>query len=272
VDVAEHLSRIPAQPVAALLVLRLIENPDTSPAELGRLVEMDPALSARVMRLANSPHSGVRSGVRSAQRAVLQLGFSTVRAIVASAATGLLAESADLGPDGNWLHSVAVAASASIAAELFGVPSNEAFSAGLLHDTGSLVLHRTNPTLYAEVVQIAMASSEPKALLDAELEAFGTTHPDAGADALDAWQFPRSFVDAVRNHHGAIDAVRPLTQAVILGQAIAHEIEPVELGEVTVRLDRVLAMAGLPAKLQKSLIVRARAELDSIANFLGQTR
>ena len=64
-DIASHLSRMPAQPFAATLILRLVDDPDASPAQLARLVEMDPVLSARVMRLANSPHYRVRTGVTS---------------------------------------------------------------------------------------------------------------------------------------------------------------------------------------------------------------
>src|SRR5271170_7424617 len=91
IDVAELLTRFPAQPLAARLILRLVEDPDASPAQLARLIEMDPALSARVMRLANSPHYAVHDGVHSAARAVILLGVSTVRGLAAAAASSLLA-------------------------------------------------------------------------------------------------------------------------------------------------------------------------------------
>lgn len=272
VDVAEQLSHLPAQPVAALLVIRLVEDPETSPAELGRLVEMDPALSARVMRLANSAHSGGHGAVRSAARAVLQLGFSTVKGIAAAAATSLLADNVDLGPPEHWVHAVATAAGASIAADVLGVPPSESFSAGLLHDVGSLVLHRCDRALYTSVVERAAAHPGSGGLDDAEREAFGMTHAEAGADALEIWQFPASFVDAVRRHHDPVSSVRPLGQAVILGGAIAALVEPVELGEHHARLEPTLAELGMSPTLGRALVSRTKQELEGIVSFLESAR
>jgi len=272
IDVAEMLSRLPAQPVAAMLVLRLAEDPDTSPAELGRLVEMDPALSARVMRLANSPHSGARGAVSSASRAVLQLGFSTVKGIAAAAATSLLGDDVDLGPPDHWIHAVAVAAGASAASELLGVPSNEAFSAGLLHDVGALVLHRFDPARYAQARADALRLTSAGALDHAERAAFGTAHADAGADALEIWRFPRSFVDAVRRHHAPPASGRPLAQAVVLGEAIAAQLEPLALGEDQPRLEATADALGLPTSACRTLTAQATKEMAAIASFLGASR
>src|SRR5579875_231639 len=141
IDLAEQLTRFPAQPLAARLVLRLIEDPEAGPAQLARLVEMDPALSARVMRLANAPHNSTHGGVRSAERAVILLGFETVRGLAAAAASSLLADTVDLGPLDYWAHTIAVAASTAVAGELLGLPENESFSAGLLHDIGTALFH-----------------------------------------------------------------------------------------------------------------------------------
>lgn len=270
VDVAEELSHLPAQPLAALAVLRLVEDPDASPADLGRLVETDPALCARVMRLANSPHSGARGAIRSASRAVLQLGFQTVKGVAAAAATSLLADEVDLGPTDHWVHAVAVAAGASAAAELLEVPVQEAFSAGLLHDVGALVLHRSDPAAFAAAR--AAARSGRTSLEVAEREAFSTTHADAGADALEIWQFPRSFVDAVRRHHEPVGTLRPLGQAVVLGEAVAARIEPVEIGEPHPALEPTLDALGLPAGASRNLVARARQRAGEVASFLDEAR
>lgn len=270
IDVAEELSRLPAQPLAALAVLRLVEDPETSPADLGRLVETDPALCARVMRLANSRHAGAHGAVRSASRAVLQLGFSTVKGVAAAAATSLLADEVDLGPVDHWVHAVAVASGAAAAAELLEVPAHEAFSAGLLHDVGALVLHRTDAARFAAVR--ARVHAGRASLDDAEREAFGTTHADAGADALEIWQFPRSFVDAVRRHHDPVSTLRPLGQAVVLGEAVAARIEPVALGEPQPQLGPTLEALALPGSSTRGLLARARDETAELAAFLGGAR
>ncbi|HVB06058.1 MAG TPA: HDOD domain-containing protein [Acidimicrobiales bacterium] len=264
IDVAAQLTNMPAQPFAAMLILRLVDDPDASPAQLARLVEMDPVLAARVMRLANSPATGVRSGVNSAARAVILLGFSAVRAIAAAAASCLLSEEVDLGPVDYWAHSVTVGAAASVAAEVLGVAQNESFSAGLLHDIGSALLHRADPARYVDI----SANRGTRTLGDAEREAFGVSHAEAGADALGLWHFPTSFVDAVATHHCSVSGASPLAQAVILGEALAERVEPVRRGENVLRLEDVLRDLGLSPALRPTLLSRTRSEIQGIRTFL----
>ncbi|MDA8291998.1 MAG: HDOD domain-containing protein [Actinomycetota bacterium] len=271
IDVAEELARLPAQPLAALAVLRLAEDPEASPADLGRLVETDPALCARVMRLANSHRSGAHGPIRSASRAVLQLGFQTVKGVAAAAATSLLADDVDLGPVDQWVHSVAVASGASAAAALVGVPEHEAFSAGLLHDVGALVLHRADPRTFARVRSEA-AGGTATSLAEAERAAFGTSHADAGADALEIWEFPGSFVDAVRRHHDPVATLRPLGQAVVLGEAVAAAVEPVDVGEPQPSLEATLEALGIPRGSARMLVAGARDATSEVAGFLGGSR
>jgi len=267
-NVDEQLARIPAQPIAATLILRLLEDPDASPSQLGRLVEMDPALSARVIRLANSPHNALRPEVGSAARAVIVLGYSTVRGIAAAAASSLLDENVNLGPQDHWAHSVSVAAGASVAAGVLGVGENEAFSAGLLHDIGSALLHGADPDRY----EAMFADVQPGMLDQAERAAFGTTHAEAGAAALELWQFPRSFVVAVRTHHEPVCKLDPLGQAVILGEALAEQLQPLSPAEAGPGLNDVIDELGLEASIRGLLIVRAQEEIKDISRFLESDR
>lgn len=264
-DISEQLTRIPAQPLAAKLLLRLIEDPEASPGQLARLVEMDPALSARVMRLANSPHYGVHDGVNSAARAVILLGFSTVRGVAAASATTLLTEGVDLGSADYWTHAMTVAAAASVAGDALGLPSNESFSAGLLHDVGADLFHHADPDQYDRV----LASPGPGALAEAETSAYGMTHAEAGAIALEEWHFPRAFVRAIRSHHDAVSSAPPLAQAIILGEAIANQIEPLGLAEGAPDLVGTMSSLGLPASLRVQLVDRARSSVAEIGDFFG---
>jgi putative nucleotidyltransferase with HDIG domain len=263
-DVAEQLTRMPAQPLAAMQIVRLVDNPDASPAELGRLIEMDPALSARVIRLANSPLYSVSTAVRSAARAVLLLGFTTVRGVAAAAASSLLTENPNLGPADYWAHSVSVAAASAVAAQVLGVAENEAFSAGLLHDVGAALLHGADPERYDEMI----AATEPATLADAESSVFGITHADAGAEALELWEFPQSFVQAIRAHHEPVGQVSPLTQAIVLGEALAHESSNLS-PEALQPLAQVIDDLGLVRADCRLLLARTSTELHEIGRFLG---
>ena len=282
VEFVEDLSRLPAQPAAAVKVLRLIEDPRASAADLARLIEADPVLSARVMRLANAPYYGLSRKVGSASRAVVLLGFSTVRALAVSAACSLLGDDASLGPAGFWSHSVATAAAASVVAGEVGAPAGEAFSAGLLHDIGVALLFRRDRAGYQDIVARfghpsgaggpgAGAAAEAKpGLLTAETETFGLTHTEAGAAALEVWRFPPAFVRAVHDHHNPPERVRnSLGRLVVAGQALAgllgtppDHVPPTEIGPA---LDAI----GVPADAARRLTAEARREIEDLGRALG---
>jgi putative nucleotidyltransferase with HDIG domain len=254
---------MPAQPLAAMRILQLVENPDASLAELVRVVDMDPALSARVMRMANSRPYGTLS-VRSASRAVVLLGFDTVKAISAAAACGLLAENVNLGPRDFWSHSVSVAAGASVAAGLLGVTQRDAFSTGLQHDLGAALLHRCDPDAYDAIV----ASTPAAQLLGAERDRFDIDHAQAGAAALETWQFPKILVQAVRTHHDPLDSVNRLAQTVILGHAVAERIDPSERPDDDRSLEMILDQLGLPLSTRRELLAKTRVDLDRISRYM----
>lgn len=219
---SEELLRIPTQPATADLVLRLIVDPDATALQLARAVETDPALAARVIRLANSPYYGAPRRVSSTQHAIVLLGRDTVRGIATSAACSLLDARADFGPDGFWRHAVACGAAASVVAEHVGLSPADAFSAGLLHDLGAVLLHRRDADAFAH----AQAQPTMSQIVAAEIDAFGMTHAQAGAAALEAWGFPPAFVEAVALHqHGVEEPVFALGRVVQVGEALALEHE-----------------------------------------------
>ncbi len=220
---SEELLRMPPQPATAELVLRLVADPTSTALQLARAVETDPALAARVIRLANSPYYGAPRRVASAQHAIVLLGRDTVRGIAASAACSLLDTRADFGPDGFFRHALACAAASSVVAMRVGLSPADAFSAGLLHDLGAILLHHRDPEAFANA-QRQRSMSE---IVAAELKAFGMTHAQAGAAALEAWGFPSAFVEAVALHqHGVEDPVFALGRVVQVGEALSLEFEP----------------------------------------------
>ncbi len=220
---SEELLRMPPQPATAELVLRLVADPTSTALQLSRAVETDPALAARVIRLANSPYYGAPRRVASAQHAIVLLGRDTVRGIAASAACSLLDTRADFGPDGFFRHALACAAASSVVAMRVGLSPADAFSAGLLHDLGAILLHHRDPEAFANA-QRQRSMSE---IVAAELKAFGMTHAQAGAAALEAWGFPSAFVEAVALHqHGVEDPVFALGRVVQVGEALSLEFEP----------------------------------------------
>jgi putative nucleotidyltransferase with HDIG domain len=217
------------------------------------------------MRLANSPHYGIRTGVHSAERAVILLGLSTVRGLAAAAASTLLTDEVTLGPDDYWAHAVTVAASTSVAGRALGLPENESFTVGLLHDIGTALFHRSDPATYDDL--IANLGDQP--LAEAERATYGLTHEEAGAIALEAWQFPDPFVRAVRRHHEPVVATTTLAQAIMLGEAIAEQIEPMHAPEGSRSLPHLLGELGLPVSQRTELLLQAKRSVSSVTEFFG---
>jgi putative nucleotidyltransferase with HDIG domain len=261
------LTELPIASAVAARLLTLLDDPDASARELGQLIETDPALSMRVIRLANTPYYGLSRQVGSAWRAVTIVGFATVRAVAASAAFGLFADQGQPLPKGFWKHAVATAAGASVVARRIGAHPGDAFSAGLLHDIGTALLYRHAPHAFARVERACLAGDP---YLDAERKSFGTTHAQVGGLALDALHFPSEFVSAVQLHHEDPAAGGHLARVVVAGEALAAEVAPPTQPEPLAELDHALALAGLQARPIPQLVEDTRREIETLEGFLGR--
>jgi putative nucleotidyltransferase with HDIG domain len=260
---------LPAQPLTAMRILRLGEDAETSVGELARIVEADPILSARVIRLANAPYYGFSGRISSASRAVVLLGFDTVRALSVGAAVSLVGDDdVDLGPAGLWTHNVAAAAASAVVARRLGSPAQDAFSAGLLKDVGVSLLHRRDPAGYAQI--LTAHGHHVDELSRAENAAFKLTHAAAGAAALEAWGFPQQFVHAVASHHQPLEqVVGTLARIVQAGQALALTAYPWELHPPAQDPAEVLAKLGLSPGLRGALLREVEGEVNHVVDFLA---
>ncbi len=223
-----HLEELPAHPNVAMRVVLETNDPSSSAARLGRLIEIDPSLTAHVMRLANSAFYGLSTRVSSAARAVAVLGFSMVRSMAAGIATGVLdADSGGL-PDGFWEHSVGTAVAASMLAPRVGCSGSDAFSMGLLHDIGSALLYRLQPGAYELALSRAIAGELP--LARAEHEMFGISHDVAAGRVFAAWNFPPDLVRAIATHHQT-PSFAPLSLLLAGAEELAHWLPDAPRGE-----------------------------------------
>jgi HD-like signal output (HDOD) protein len=229
-------------------LLSALYRADADPAEVGRLIGSEPALAARVLRVANSAYYGAPRAIASIDRAVLLLGFDAVRGIAAAACL----ESAWPRQGGTGsaatamlTHSVATALAAeSVALEYAPALAGEAFVAGLLHDVGVVLQARMNPAGFARFVEwhdgaletaaAAVADAELGAcearelgygeVVDAERRLIGVEHGVAAGVVFADWLLPPALVDVARHHHapeGAPPASRSLVACVHVADRIA---------------------------------------------------
>ena len=194
----EELERLPAQPSVAVRTVWVADQPTSSAKDLAAALTADPALTARVLRLANSAYYGLSRRIADVTFAVTVVGFPTVRAMAAVHASGLFEPGEHTVPDGYWEHSVATATVCSVLAPRAGVRPNQAFPLGLLHDLGTALLFRADPERFAAVQAEAR---DGRSLRAAEKAAYGMAHDEAAARVFSAWRFPETFIEAVADHH-----------------------------------------------------------------------
>ena len=213
------LESLPAQQAAAVNVLKVAGDPRAGASDLSEALMADPAITAQVIRLANSAYYGLSGRVATVAFAVTIVGFSSIRSIVAAFATGALGRDATV-PDGFWQRASASASSCSLVAPKVGAPRPDAFSVGLLHELGDYLLFRASPEAHARLHhEVDLWSCRRRSLR--EREEFGVDHGEAIARCLDAWHFPAELVEAMACHVRAEDAAPPLARSLVGGQAIA---------------------------------------------------
>lgn len=191
---------IPTLPVARMRAMSLVANPDPAYDDLAKMVDTDPALTAALLRAANSAISAPRDRVRTAHMAMVRVGVKEARRIIMGVALsdsfqGLHRSGVDESE--LWRHLIGTAVLADTIA--WGeVRHAEAFTAGLLHDVGRLVLAAGEPVRYAQVVDLAR-SGVPA--VEAEVSVFGVDHIEWGYHLAQEWGFPEEIADAIADHH-----------------------------------------------------------------------
>ena len=218
---------IPTLPVAQVRAMSLISNIAPSFDELSAVVEADPALTAALLRAANSAASAPVDRVRTSRTAMVRIGVSETRRIVMSIALSSsfgTIERSHIDETELWRHLIATGILADATA--WGeVRHSEAFTAGLLHDLGRLAMAAQDPVRYAKVVDLARRGIPAS---DAERMIFGMNHAQWGESIGRSWGFPSDIVDAISEHHvGAqhglswvVTRARELTASLGIGDGI----------------------------------------------------
>lgn len=192
---------LPTLPSACQRLGELLAREDVTMAEIAAEVEKDVGLVAKIMQLVNSPFFGLRRRPGCIKDAVAYLGLNVVRNVVLAvgALTAFEDELARAEIDLDDFQRRALR-TAALAKRIAPAPlADQAFTAGMLHDVGKLVLATRTPDAYFAAVREAREAG--RALLDVEREKNGFTHADAGAMLVGLWGFPWLAVEAVA-HHG----------------------------------------------------------------------
>ena len=200
------LRLLPPFPTIANRILALVSQQDVSIHEVGDLIKFDPSFGAELLRFANSAMFGARREVASLSQAIVLLGLDRVKSMATFIALRNMVKSSLNIPALRkvWIHSLATAFIAEDAAMAAGIASESAYTAGLLHNLGTLGLMSAYPDEYVRMLEVSDDFGFD--LLRTERDLFEIDHCAAGAYLAQDWGFPDELAASIATHHDEPDA------------------------------------------------------------------
>jgi len=253
---------LPTIPGVITKLSALEADPKSTSQEIARLIASDQILSAKVLRLVNSPFYGFSRRVSTVPNALILLGISVIKSLIMSTSIFEMMEKTLIGL---WEQSLATAVAANLVAGRLELSDREEIStAALLHDIGKVVIK----VHLKEDYERLMAAAREKHLLSFEMEreALGTDHAEVGKWLAESWFLPEKLVEPIACHHDVEKSVTPRTRTSVVhfadilirslgfGGAINELVPQIHpLAVSTLRLDEV-DMDSLVAELDDRLI------------------
>ncbi|HYL52106.1 MAG TPA: HDOD domain-containing protein [Acidimicrobiia bacterium] len=266
VDAPAHVQdfdEVPTDRRVALRLLWLLDDPNAPLDEIARVISADPALSVRILALANVPFYREAGGVTALPRAVSLLGAQTVRSLASTAVLHLFSADRVEVPDQFWLHAITAAVAAARIAGRVRVDPAEALTTALLHDIGEQLLRARDPQRFDEIAR-TLATEPIEARMAIERRLLGIDHASLGAQVLAKQGLPPAITNAVQQHHILGESATPLARVVHVADCIAKIIE----GDSRLDLDATLRAAGIPGT-GDGLVDQTEADRRALLRFLA---
>ena len=213
----KDVSDLPTIPAVVSKVVSLLENKLADPDEIADLILSDLVLTARVIRVVNSPLYHRKDQITSVKRALMLIGFKSVREMILTSyfVEGLKEKDQPFDMKMFWLHSFTVGAISRRIARIVNYPDIEkAYLVGILHDIGKVFLGHYCKDEYGRM--LAGIRNTSITTHEAEYKYFGTTHSEVGLCLAQRWNFPAEYSDVISCHHSSEMAIAdPLLTAII---------------------------------------------------------
>lgn len=247
--------KLPTLPDVVTKIMKMVDDPKVRISDIGAVIAQDPAITAKVLRIANSAYYGLAKAAISPEQAATVIGGRSLRNIALQASVignfEHLASRYDFDVNELWVHSVFTA---QLCQELArrappspSIGPEEFYTCGLLHDVGKAVMLDSLREEYMAVYKHARDTSE--AIHLAEERILGFTHVEVGALVAQRWQFPEPVAHAIRFCHGPRDEVvsNPATAVVALCDQLSYRIDTPGFGAA---LPRLTALARETLKMR----------------------
>lgn len=211
---------LPTIPTVAKKTVKALANPNTNINDLNKLISTDQALSARILKIANSAMYYCQREIKSLSFAMSRIGFSSMKSIVIAVSTKDIYKTFGEAEKLLWEHSVGVSiASQTLAQAIGGFKPDEIFTGGLMHDIGKVLLNNKDPKKYSQVFQ--RVHEEGKSFVESEQEIYGFTHAEVGSLLINKWNLPEILTDVIRLHH-SLDSDQQIPQITLKAAALIN--------------------------------------------------
>lgn len=256
-DLLSQTHRLPNVPQAVRQLIQQLNNPDADYAEIAAKVSEDQTLSLRVLRMVNSAHFGLSRKVSSIEDAVVMMGMERLKTLViASGLAGSVSEVEGIDLQRFWNESFRVAIVAHYLGERTDqVNADIAFTAGLIHNIGRLLLHLAAPEKAIAIQQLIKETGGSRS--EAEMKILGFTTPVAGKALMDMWRFPPELGEAIAQHKNPHGYEEPSYVAAVVNLACvvnAAARDNWSLEELYKDFPLEIAiLAGLPLEIRSNL-------------------
>lgn len=225
-QVVERLRQLPSLPACIAELLASFADDDVDVDRIARQIAHDQGLTARVLRVANSSFYGLQSRVGTIHEAVVVLGFRAVRSMVLAVGMNAAFRAENCPGFAMHIYYRHCAAVGLAARELAGITGHNpelAFTGGILHDIGELVLAANFPLQYAAA--LAYRRKHDCFLVQAERDVLGLDHAEVGGLLAETWRFPAALREALAEHHAPASAqAGSLADLIHVADALSHAL------------------------------------------------
>ena len=270
-ELPAHALKLPSLPEVVNYLTRSLSDEKADADTISHHINSDPAIVARLLAAANSAASGLTTRILSTRQAFLVLGVDRIVNIILASALAYRYDIRHSGFDARllWRHSLGVATCARVIAEQTGSDPDLAFTSGLLHDIGQLLMYITNPACYLQTIE--RHQRDDISLPEAERAVYGYDHADAGKALAIAWNLPHEIIDAIAAHHNPDETSSEIGNLIHVSEVLSHALD---LGEqpnnrVPDLSELACAQQGLSWQTLTKHFAEIEARYDGIRIALG---
>jgi HD-like signal output (HDOD) protein len=229
-EIVRKFSDLKTLPHVAIRVTQLVNSEESTMRDFEEIIKLDPILVTRLLRLVNSPYFGLANKVESISKAVVYCGMKNLRNLVAvEAIKDLFKEKGDdptFSRRHLWLHCATISIlSDMIGKRIFGLPDDDLFLAGIIHDIGLIV----EDQVVGDLLRKACTAYTPpnNSLVECEQEMIGTDHCEVGMLLAKEWKMPEEVLKAIRFHHNTEkeNPISSVTSILQLSEYIAGKMK-----------------------------------------------